>query len=108
MHYTNTALIPLFTQSLQTSDNLLLLTRPYYQSFPLEPLLIFAPIATHILSGLTLRLYRRRQIALRHGAETHIERQSIKWPKLSLTSALGYALYPMVGTPRPDQPASHL
>ena len=96
MHYTNTALIPLFTQSLQTSDKLLLLTRPYYQSFPLEPLLIFVPIVTHVASGITLRVYRRRQNAKRHGAYTHKDRQTIPWPKLSLTSALGYALYPMM------------
>ena len=96
MHYANTAIIPLVTQSLSISDDLLLLTRPYYQSFPLEPLLIFAPVATHVISGISLRLYRRRQSALRHGAETHSQRKSIAWPKLSLTSALGYALYPML------------
>jgi hypothetical protein len=95
LHYTNTALIPLFTQSLSKSDNLLLLTRPYYQSFPLEPLLIFAPVVAHVASGIALRVYRRRQTARRHGAETHQDRRSIPWPKLSLTSALGYALYPM-------------
>ncbi|KPI37484.1 uncharacterized protein AB675_10390 [Cyphellophora attinorum] len=95
LHYTNTALIPLFTQSLSKSDNLLLLTRPYYQSFPLEPVLIFLPVITHVASGIALRIYRRRQNAKRHGAETHNERRSIPWPKLSLTSALGYALYPM-------------
>jgi hypothetical protein len=95
LHYTNTALIPLFTQSLAKSDNLLLLTRPYYQSFPFEPLLIFAPVVAHVFSGIALRVYRRRQNARRHGAETHSERRSIPWPKLSLTSALGYALYPM-------------
>lgn len=95
LHYTNTALIPLFTQSLNKSDSLLLLTRPYYQSFPLEPLLIFAPVVAHVFSGIALRVYRRRQNAKRHGAETHKERKSIPWPKLSLTSALGYALYPM-------------
>lgn len=95
LHYTNTALIPLVSQSLRKSDDLLLLTRPYYQSFPLEPLLIFAPVVAHVASGIALRVYRRRQIAKRHGAETHRERATIPWPKLSLTSALGYALYPM-------------
>ncbi|ETN43129.1 uncharacterized protein HMPREF1541_02287 [Cyphellophora europaea CBS 101466] len=95
LHYANTALIPLFTQSLHKSDNLLLLTRPYYQSFPIEPLLIFAPVVAHVASGIALRVYRRRQNAKRHGAETHSERRRIPWPKLSLTSALGYALYPM-------------
>lgn len=96
MHYTNTALIPLFTQSLRKSDDLLLLTRPYYQSFPLEPLLIFAPIVTHVISGITLRIYRRRQNAKRHGAYTHSDRRRIPWPKLSLTSAAGYVLYPLM------------
>ncbi|KAK5104976.1 hypothetical protein LTS08_001249 [Lithohypha guttulata] len=98
-HYANTAAIPLFTLSTQKAENSLLLTRPYYQSFPLEPLLIFAPIVTHVLSGLSLRIYRRFQAAKRYGAETHAERAKITkalWPKLSLTSALGYALYPMM------------
>lgn len=98
-HYTNTALIPLFTFSTQSAEKSLLLTRPYYQSFPLEPLLIFAPILTHVLSGISLRIYRRFQAAKRYGAETHAERQKITkalWPKVSLTSALGYVLYPMM------------
>jgi len=95
LHYTNTALIPLATRSVQKSDDLLLLTRPYYQSFPLEPLLVFAPIITHVVSSISLRLYRRRQIAKRHGAETYRDRRKIPWPKVSLTSALGYTLYPM-------------
>lgn len=98
-HYANTAVIPLFTFSTETAEKSLLLTRPYYQSFPLEPLLIFAPIVTHVLSGLSLRIYRRFQAAKRYGAETHAQRQQITkalWPKLSLTSALGYALYPMM------------
>lgn len=94
-HYTNTALIPLITRSAGESDRYLLLTRPYYQSFPLEPLIIFVPIITHVLSGVALRIYRRRVSAFRHGAETHSQRKSIPWPKVSLTSALGYALYPM-------------
>lgn len=95
LHYTNTAVIPLLTGSAREADKYLLLTRPYYQSFPLEPLLIFAPIVTHVVSGLALRIYRRRVAAYRHGAETHSQRKKIPWPKLSLTSALGYSLYPM-------------
>lgn len=98
-HYTNTALIPLFTFSTQKAENSLLLTRPYYQSFPLEALLIFAPVVTHVVSGLSLRIYRRFQAAKRYGAETHAQRRQMSknlWPKLSLTSALGYALYPMM------------
>ncbi|RMZ91126.1 hypothetical protein DV736_g1636, partial [Chaetothyriales sp. CBS 134916] len=96
MHYTNTALIPLFTQSLAESEKQLLLTRPYYQSFPLEQLLIFGPIVSHVFSGIALRLYRRRRNAKRHGAFTHKDRKRIPWPKVSLTSALGFALYPML------------
>lgn len=96
MHYTNTALIPLLTKNVRDADKYLLLTRPYYQSFPLEPLLIFIPVVSHVASGLALRIYRRRINALRHGAETHTQRQTIKWPKLSLTSAAGYILYPML------------
>ncbi|KIW17167.1 hypothetical protein PV08_04358 [Exophiala spinifera] len=95
MHYANTALIPLATRSAIQSDRYLLLTRPYYQSFPLEPLLIFAPIITHVLSGVALRLYRRRLTAKRHGAETHAQRKTIRYAPLSTTSAAGYALYPM-------------
>jgi hypothetical protein len=95
MHYTNTALIPLLTRNAVEADKYLLLTRPYYQSFPLEPLLIFAPIVTHVVSGVALRIYRRRINAMRHGAETRADRRTIPWPKLSLTSAAGYILYPM-------------
>jgi hypothetical protein len=99
MHYTNTAIIPLITPSVRAADSYLLLTRPYYQTPPLEPLLIFLPVLTHVASGVALRVYRRRIAALRHGAETHKQRKEMKkkipWPKLSLTSAAGYALYPM-------------
>src|SRR6185437_4340079 len=54
-----------------------------------------APVVTHVLSGVALRIYHRRQDARRHGAESHAERRSIPWPKVSRTSALGFALYPM-------------
>ena len=95
IHYVNTAIIPLLTQDAREADKYLLLTRPFYQSFPLEQLLIFAPILTHVISGVALRIYRRRVNATRYGADTHEQRRTIPWPKLSLTSALGYALYPM-------------
>ncbi|KAH0831646.1 hypothetical protein AYO21_01845 [Fonsecaea monophora] len=99
MHYANTALIPLLTGSAREADKFLLLTRPFYQSFPFEPLLIFVPVVTHVASGIALRLYRRRITARRHGAETLSQRRKMKskipWPKFSLTSAAGYALYPM-------------
>lgn len=95
-HIANTALIPLATRSVQASDTYLLLTRPYYQSAVFEPLIVGIPLWTHVLSGVGLRLYRRRQAALRYGAESRKERKSIPWPKLSGTSALGYALMPLV------------
>ncbi|KIX02659.1 uncharacterized protein Z518_08601 [Rhinocladiella mackenziei CBS 650.93] len=95
MHYTNTALIPLATRNVAEADKYLLLTRPYYQTFPLEGLVIFAPILTHVVSGIALRIYRRRLAARRHGAETHAQRKEMPWPKVSAISALGFALYPM-------------
>jgi hypothetical protein len=96
MHFTNTALIPLITRSVPSSDKYLLLTRPYYQSFPLEPLLITIPILTHVGSGIALRLYHRRQQLERNGAESRSERKSIPWPHVSGISKLGYLLVPMV------------
>ncbi|MCJ1439698.1 MAG: hypothetical protein MMC23_000179 [Stictis urceolatum] len=95
-HAVNTGLIPLVTKSVPASDTYLLLTRPYYQSFPLEPLLLTLPLAAHLVAGLALRLHRRRTLLRASGAETSTERQSIPWPKLSGTSALGYALTPLV------------
>ena len=96
MHITNTSLIPLLTRSVPASDKYLLLTRPYYQSVPFEPLLITAPLALHISSGLALRLYRRRAQVARYGAESRRERRRIPWPHLSGTAALGYVLAPLV------------
>ncbi|MCJ1289515.1 hypothetical protein MMC34_001048 [Xylographa carneopallida] len=95
-HITNVSLIPLLTRSLPAADTYLLLTRPYYQSPLAEPLLVVAPLALHILSGATLRLHRRRQTALRYGAESRADRRTLAWPKLSGTSALGYVLAPLV------------
>jgi hypothetical protein len=95
MHITNTAIIPLVTQSVATSDTYLLLTRPYYQSRLLEPLLVGAPIAIHVISGIALRIYRRRQAAIRYGAQSHAERRAIRWPPVSAISALGFALAPL-------------
>ena len=96
MHITNTSLIPLATRNLHTSDTYLLLFREYYQSPILEKAIVFAPIAVHVFSGIALRIYRRRIIARRHGAETFKDRMRIPWPKLSLQSALGYILYPLI------------
>jgi hypothetical protein len=96
MHITNTSILPLITRSVPSADKYLLLTRPYYQSLPFEPLLITLPLGLHISSGLALRLYRRRQSLHRYGAESRKERRSIQWPALSGTSALGYLLTPLV------------
>ncbi|KAF2398257.1 hypothetical protein EJ06DRAFT_544030 [Trichodelitschia bisporula] len=96
LHIANTSLIPLLTRSLPASDPYLLLTRPLYQSPPLEPLLITAPLALHIASGLALRLYRRRTALARYGAHSYKERAALPWPTLSGTSALGWMLAPLV------------
>ncbi|KAJ9649460.1 hypothetical protein H2199_000235 [Coniosporium tulheliwenetii] len=95
-HVTNTAIIPLATKSIAASDTYLLLTRPYYQSFPLEPLLIVLPLAAHIGSGLALRIYRRRQNLQRYGAESRKDRRNVPWPPISGTSKLGYLLMPLI------------
>ena len=70
-HIANTSLIPLATGSVHASDGSLLLTRPYYQSWPIaERFLVIIPLMAHIGSGLALRLYRRNVNARRYGAET--------------------------------------
>ncbi|TVY28525.1 hypothetical protein LHYA1_G001938 [Lachnellula hyalina] len=81
----------------------LLLTRPYYQSFPLEPLLITLPITTHILSGLALRIHRRNGNLKRYGAanlsiSSRLSKRLKVWPAVSWTSASGYILAPLVLT----------
>ena len=93
-HITNTSIIPLNAHSLVDANRSLLLTRPYYQSFLAEPLLVGIPLVAHITSGIALRLYRRRKALQRYGAETTSDRRTIPWPALSGTSALGYALLP--------------
>jgi hypothetical protein len=95
-HITNTSLIPLITQSVPDADNYLLLTRPYYQSLPFEPLLITGALGLHLSSGVALRLFRRRHQIHRYGADTFSERRQIKWPPVSFTSMTGYILAPLV------------
>ncbi|KAK2624861.1 hypothetical protein QTJ16_006054 [Diplocarpon rosae] len=100
-HITNTSLIPLITRSVPAAESYLLLTRPYYQSFPLEPLLVILPIATHILSGLALRIHRRNANLARFGgaylSPSERLRRGLKvWPKLSWSSLSGYVLTPLV------------
>ncbi|RAL68510.1 hypothetical protein DID88_007238 [Monilinia fructigena] len=105
MHITNTSLIPLITRSVPASEKYLLLTRPYYQSFPLEPLLIGLPLAAHITSGVALRLYRRRVSEKRYSS--HRPSSSLSyfsffspkfWPTISYTSISGYILAPLVAS----------
>lgn len=100
-HITNTSLIPLLTRSVPASEPYLLLTRPYYQSFPFEPLLITLPIATHILSGLALRIHRRNANLARYGASTisvssRLEKRLKVWPAVSWSSLSGFVLAPLV------------
>lgn len=95
-HITNTSLIPFVTRSAIASDKYLLLTRPYYQTVPFEPLLIVVPLAAHVTSGIALRFYRRRQQLQRYGAESKSDRRHISWPPLSAISALGYTLVPLI------------
>ncbi|KAJ5035085.1 uncharacterized protein L3040_008346 [Drepanopeziza brunnea f. sp. 'multigermtubi'] len=100
-HITNTSIIPLITRSVPAADSYLLLTRPYYQSFPLEQLLVTLPIATHVLSGLALRIHRRNANVARYGA-SHLStserfQQGLKvWPAVSWSSLTGYVLTPLV------------
>ena len=101
LHIANTSLIPLATRSVPAADTYLLLTRPYYQSFPAEPLLVVLPLLAHVGAGLALRLHRRHQLAVRYGAAeddqiTERGRDRPWWPKLSGTAALGWALAPLV------------
>lgn len=99
-HIANTSLIPLATQSVPASEPYLLLTRPYYQSWPIaEPLLIIVPLAAHISSGIALRLYRRNLNAKRYGAETKAERRRFStelWPRISGISKLGFLGVPLL------------
>lgn len=99
-HIANTSLIPLATRSVSASEGSLLLTRPYYQSWPIaEPFLIIIPLAAHISSGLALRLYRRNRNARRYGAETRSEKRQFRdklWPAVSGTSKLGYLSVPLL------------
>ncbi|KAI9826158.1 MAG: hypothetical protein M1832_000607, partial [Thelocarpon impressellum] len=70
LHVANTALLPLATRSVSAAEPYLLLTRPYYQSLALEPLLVAAPLALHVAAGVALRLHRRARLAQRYGADT--------------------------------------
>lgn len=100
MHITNTSLLPLLTQSVHGSESYLLLTRPYYQAPISEPLVIFLPLSTHILSGIALRILRRNQNAKRFGDAHSEENRAVFftrfWPPVSGISKLGYLMTPLV------------
>ncbi|KAI6250686.1 hypothetical protein HI914_00782 [Erysiphe necator] len=103
LHVTNTSFIPLLTQSIDESESYLLLTRPFYQSFPAELLFIGLPIAVHVTAGIVLRLYKRNINLLRYGAfclpiSTRLEKRLKVWPHMSWTSLAGYLMIPLVGS----------
>ena len=101
-HIVNTSIIPLVTRSVPESERYLLLTRPYYQAIPAEPLLIIIPLWAHVISGVALRVYRRNLNAKRYGDEEGRAKPSFFssqfWPKVSGISKLGYPfVYLLVG-----------
>ncbi len=101
-HITNTSIIPLITQSVPASEPYLLLTRPYYQGIPFEPVLIIIPLYAHVLSGLALRLARRNLAAKRYGDGNRDPKDwkrfftSSFWPSVSGISKLGFQLTPLL------------
>ena len=98
MHFANTALISLITQSVPASEPYLLLTRPIYQAPGLEHLVLTLPIVTHILSGIALRNLRSSRRARLYGAETRAQRDRISWwPRISFQARSGYLLTPLIG-----------
>ncbi|KAF9885133.1 RNA methyltransferase tRNA(m5U54)methyltransferase [Aspergillus nanangensis] len=98
LHFANTSLIPLATGSVAESENYLLLTRPIYQSPPLEHVILTVPILIHIVSGIALRNIRSSRRARLYGAETRSQRSSLTfWPRMSLQARLGYIFGPLLG-----------
>lgn len=71
-----------------------MLTRPYYQGIPVEPLLIIVSVCAHVLSGLGLRLCRWRQNAKRYGDSDSSGIQTFFskrfWPAVSNISICGF------------------
>ena len=102
LHLATTSIFPLITQSIPASEKYLLLVRPYYQSPVFEELIVFAPLAVHILSGFALRVYRRNANLKRYGAG-HLPvlerlRQRLRvWPGFNWAQATGYALVGLLG-----------
>ncbi|PGG97290.1 tRNA (guanine26-N2/guanine27-N2)-dimethyltransferase [Blastomyces parvus] len=102
LHLTNTSLIPLLTNSIPASEPYLLLTRPFYQSPALEPLILTLPILTHLASGVALRILRARRRARLYGAETRAQRHEFRasgnWRRPSVQARLGYLLLPLLAS----------
>jgi len=97
LHLTSTSIIPLITRSVPASEPYLLLFRPFYQSPLSEPLLLYIPISIHVLSGLIIRLSRRKAILRSSGAETYAEKRKVAWPKLNTTQKAGWGLVGLLG-----------
>ncbi|KAK3114684.1 hypothetical protein LTR53_006770 [Teratosphaeriaceae sp. CCFEE 6253] len=100
-HIVNTSIIPLITRSVPESERYVLLTRPYYQGIPAEPLLIIIPLYAHVISGIALRVVRRTLTARRYGDSGSREGKksffsSDFWPRVSGISKLGYPLVPLL------------
>lgn len=99
-HITNTSIIPLVTRSVPESERYLLLTRPYYQGIPAEPLLVIVPLWAHVISGIVLRIVRRNLNAKRYGDPTSKTKPSFFsswfWPKVSGISKLGFQFVPLL------------
>ena len=101
-HITNTSIIPLITQSVPASEPYLLLTRPYYQGFPME-ILVAGSFWAHIISGVGMRVYRRNLNARRYGSSSH-DKVGLRgffsgsrfWPVVSGISKLGFIFTPLL------------
>ncbi|KAI0018106.1 DUF1691-domain-containing protein [Xylariomycetidae sp. FL0641] len=70
LHITNTSIIPLVYRSVPYSEPYLLMARELYQTPVGEPLLVAIPAVAHVVSGLAIRLLRRRQNLRRYGGAT--------------------------------------
>ncbi|KAI0465564.1 hypothetical protein F4859DRAFT_507961 [Xylaria cf. heliscus] len=87
LHLANTSLIPLVYRSVPYSEPFLLMTRELYQTPITEPLLVGLPVAAHILSGITIRLLRRRQNKKWYHGDGHPSFWSLSSSKNSLSSS---------------------
>ncbi|KAI1437884.1 hypothetical protein GGR50DRAFT_611927 [Xylaria sp. CBS 124048] len=110
LHFANTSLIPLAFRSVPYAEPFLLMTRELYQTPYTEPLLVGLPVLAHIVSGITIRLLRRRQNKKRYQGDASpgfwplksskdTEYSSMQptraasriWPEFNNVAACGYA-----------------